>query len=300
MQTQRIPLDELMVAMDAVDELRHQDKVVEDELNAKDRRDRLIAKLKQIYEKQGISVSDEMLEAGVDALEKDRFTYKRGKDGLGRSFALLYVKRAKWLKPMLAGVSTAILLWVGYFAFVQYPKSAQIKSMPKKIHKIYASVISISSDKSAKQRANLLLQEAKDALNSQDIQSAKRKAKELEELLSRVKSRYTVRIVQEPNERSGIWRRPPHNSTAKNYYLIVEAVDDNENIVPLKIKNEEDSKIYSVKRWALRVDRDTYERVRSDKLDDGIVQGAIVGKKERGKLNASYSIPTTGESITKW
>jgi hypothetical protein len=43
------------------------------------------------------------------------------------------------------------------------------------------------------------------------------------------------------------------------------------------------------------VSNDTFEKVMADKRDNG-----IVGQKKRGFLDANYSMPVLGSTITKW
>ena len=71
-----VKLDDLMVAMDVVDTLRHRDELVKRELDTEGRRARLIKKLREIYTAQGINVTDHLLEEGVRSLEEDRFVYE--------------------------------------------------------------------------------------------------------------------------------------------------------------------------------------------------------------------------------
>jgi len=59
-----------MLAMDVVDTLRHRQQLVDRELDAEARRERLVEKLREIYASQGLNVTDEMLEEGVRALEE--------------------------------------------------------------------------------------------------------------------------------------------------------------------------------------------------------------------------------------
>ena len=56
------PLDDVMIAMDVVDTLRHDKRIVERELNVDDRRAELIEELRKIYKDQGIDVPDRILE----------------------------------------------------------------------------------------------------------------------------------------------------------------------------------------------------------------------------------------------
>ena len=53
-------------------------------------------------------------------------------------------------------------------------------------------------------------------------------------------------------------------------------------------------------KWGLRVDEATYNKVAADKSDDGIIQQAVVGAKRRGELDPQYSVPATGDAITRW
>ncbi len=70
------PLDDIMLAMDVVDTLRHQQLLVERELNADDRDEKMKQRLREIYASQGIDVPDDVLEQGVAALSIERRTIK--------------------------------------------------------------------------------------------------------------------------------------------------------------------------------------------------------------------------------
>ena len=66
------PLNDLMMAMDVVDTLRHGEALVERELSGEQRRRRMIERLREIYTSQGIAVSDRILaEDGTEAAAND-------------------------------------------------------------------------------------------------------------------------------------------------------------------------------------------------------------------------------------
>jgi len=119
-------------------------------------------------------------------------------------------------------------------------------------------------------------------------------------MLDALQTEYDLRILSRANELSGVWRVPSVNPSARNYYLIVEAVDKTGKQLRLPIENEEDGRIRRVTRWGVRVDKATFEAVAADKGDDGIIQGNIIGRKSRGKLEPEYIVPTTGDTITDW
>ncbi|MGZ8349487.1 MAG: DUF6384 family protein, partial [Allosphingosinicella sp.] len=88
-------LDDLMLAMDVVDTLRHQDVLVGRELDQDQRNAELIERLRRLYRGQGIEVPDRVLMEGVSALEESRFVYTPPKPGLARSLATLWVRRGQ-------------------------------------------------------------------------------------------------------------------------------------------------------------------------------------------------------------
>jgi hypothetical protein len=111
---------------------------------------------------------------------------------------------------------------------------------------------------------------------------------------------YTLQIISRPGTPSGVWRYPDDSRTARNYYLIVEAVSPSGQRLKLPITSEEDGKVRVASEWGLRVEPQVYEQVRQDKQQDGIVNRKIVGTKKRGYLTPEYTVATTGGTITEW
>ena len=103
----KAPLDELMLAMDVVDTLRHKELVLARELTAEDRDAKLLEQLREIYTSQGIVVTDEILQRGVDALREERFVYPQPEPSFSRTLAHAYVTRGRWGKRAGAGVGGA-------------------------------------------------------------------------------------------------------------------------------------------------------------------------------------------------
>ena len=111
--TEEAAFDDVMLAMDIVDTLRHRALVVEKELSADDREAALIERLREIYHAQGIEVPDHILKDGVKALEEKRFVYEPKHGGFQVALAKLYVNRGRWFRPLaivlgLAGLATGL------------------------------------------------------------------------------------------------------------------------------------------------------------------------------------------------
>jgi hypothetical protein len=296
----KAPLEELMVAMDVVDTLRHRDLIVDRELDSKGRRQRLIARLRDIYTAQGIEVSDAALSAGVDALEEDRFRYTPTTGGFSVKLARLYVNRSRWFKPLAVVLALGLLIWGAWLFMVALPESRLLEALPAEIEATHARILDLSESERATEQANRILAQAQMALDREERKNVESHREQLKALLRDLETTYEIRIVSRPNEVSAIWRVPDINQDARNYYLIVEAVAPDGRIVSLDILNEETSRTSRADKWGLRVDEATFESIADDKRDDGIVQDNVVGTKSAGRLDPEYSVPTTGATITAW
>ena len=415
----RADLDDLMLAMDVVDTLRHQQSLVEHALSAEQRDAALTERIRDIYRQQGITVSDEVIAAGVKALREERFAYREPPGGVKTWLANAYVQRAKAYKPIGALVAAIGIWWGATFAFSTIPEqrelanameafnnevatlqndqvslttrlqqiaeaannpqsvesafrdinesirsettlavddansikrtmdkllpptyqdtddfsaeqtsaSTQLKayqgsveqlrqkvttgehnirlmrafaSMPMARTEMARAAKSIAAEPAVDAMANASAENAIAALKSRDIEGADRAQQRLAELVEEVGASYKILIVSEPGEKTGVWRYPESNPSARNHYIVVEAVDDTGRRLQRPVVSEEDGKTYRVQRWAMRVDERTYNAVGADKADDGIVQDKVFGEKARGYINPTYQMNTTGASIVNW
>lgn len=289
-------LDEVMLAMDVVDTLRHHVKMVEHELDADVRDAQLKEKLRKIYRTQGIEVPDHVLEEGVRALREDRFSYHPPQKGLARRLAILYINRRRWGK-WLIGILVTVLLAVGVYQFlVAGPQSA----LPDRINNSYQATWASAKSEKAKNIVKRIGHQADAAVASGDTKKMKLDLAQLAQLQQLLAQEYKLQVVARPGERSGIWRIPDVNRSAKNYYIIVEALAPDGTIVEVPVINEETGKQEMVTRWGLRVDESVFQQVADDKRDDGIIQNNILGSKRFGYLLPDYTVKTSGRAITSW
>jgi hypothetical protein len=294
--TEKQPLDEVMLAMDVVDTLRHHEKLVARELDSDTRDEQLKEKLRRIYRTQGIEVPDHVLEEGVQALREDRFSYRAPKKSFANKLARIYISRDRWGKWLIGMMAVCLLALVAYQFMVAGPRSA----MPDKIRSSYQVVWhSAQSDKARNvvKRINARAETAVQDGNQKEMEKALASFDQLKKLLDQ---EYTLRIVARPGEPSGVWRVPDINSSARNYYIIVEPVAADGEILQVPVMSEETGKQAMVSKWGTRVEEDVFQRVAADKQDDGIIQNNTLGNKKKGYLDPGYTIPTSGGAITSW
>jgi len=294
--TVKQPLDDIMLAMDVVDTLRRRERLVNKELDEEGRHEDLKERLRKIYAAQGIDVPDHVIDQGVAALKEERFTYKPPPDTFSTRLARIYVKRNKWGKWLLGGIAVpAIAGLINYFT-ITLPNAG----LPDELQSLHKEVVQMAKSDNARQTADRYLAAGQSALGSDNTDRVKATLTDLQSLRTSLQQEYTIRIVNRQGVKSGVWRIPDINTSARNYYLIVEAIDPSGNTLSTNILNEETGKKSTVDIWGLRVDKSVFERVASDKRDNGIIENDRMGYKERGYLIPKYEMKTSGGAITTW
>jgi hypothetical protein len=301
-------LDDIMIAMDVVDTLRHREDLARRELNEEDREAELIARLRKIYKDQGIDVPDRLLADGVKALKESRFVYTPPPPGWKRTLLMAWARRETFGKRAAAVIALIAAAFIGYHVLVTRPaqlaaERARVEiteTLPKALRQAHADVLAVAADEAAKQKANALRADGERLIRAGDRAGASKISGELAALRDELTREYTLTIVSRPGEPTGVWRRPPGNNPARNYYIIVEPVAPDGRKLSLPIRNEENGVTETVSKFGVRVPQHVYETVAQDKRDDGIVQRNRFGIKRRGVLAVDYLMPFEGGFITKW
>jgi hypothetical protein len=305
---EKAPLDEVMLAMDVVDTLRHRQDLVERELAGEAREQQLLEKLRDIYHQQGIEVSDAVLREGVKALAESRFSYSPPKPSFATSLARLYVSRKRWGPATLAILLVLIVGLGGYFLAWRPFQDAQAEQarielsegLPRQMDALYQTIYVETKVQQAVTEADAIRNRGKAAASEGNRAQAQQAIADLTALRDRLRAEYTLRIYSKEGERSAFWRVPDINPNATNYYLIVQAIGSDDKPLTLPIINEETGKTENVDTWGIRVPESTYRAVENDKRDDGIIQRSTLGLKEYGFLDLDYTMPVLGGAVTKW
>lgn len=302
------PLDEVMLAMDVVDTLRHRQDLAVRELDTDAKERQLIAKLRDIYHQQGIDVPDRILKEGVAALAESRFVYEPPKPGFGTSLARLYVSRKRWGKPALALAGVILVAGIGYFG-IWRPYQANVaeqarielaEGLPAQMDVLYRTIFEETKVQQAVVEAEALRDRGKAFAAEGNRAGAEEAVTRMTALRDQLRQEYTLRVVNRSDVQSGFWTFPEINTDATNYYIVVEAIDPGGNKLSLPILNEETSQTETVDIWGVRVPESVYNAVAADKRDDGIIQQDDIGLKSDGFLDVEYSVPVLGGMVTRW
>jgi hypothetical protein len=305
---EKAPLDDVMLAMDVVDTLRHNQDLVARELAGEARETQLIDRLRKLYHQQGIEVSDAILKEGVAALNESRFVYTPPKPGLGVALARMYVARKRWLPAtfalflmLLIGLGGYFLVWKPYReAQAEQVRIELAEKLPAEMDALYQTIFEETKVTQAADNAAEIRDHGKRAAAEGNRTAAEQAIADLTTIRDTLRQEYQLRVVSRDGFKSGFWTFPEINTEATNYYVVVEAVDSRGTALSLPILNEEDNKTETVNIWGIRVPETVYRAVEADKRDDGIIQRNIMGIKEFGYLEPTYLVDVLGGAVTRW
>ena len=255
--------DQVMLAMDVVDTLRHQESLVERELSAEADDRALVEKVRGMYAAQGIEVSEATITEAVAALREGRFTYRPPQSSWKLTLARIYANRGWWLKVFSFLAAFIILGVIGHRLFFVIPETKRIED----IATLRQTLLTEAREPQVRARVEALYTDAQNAAKRGDTSAAKNASAELGQIADQVLQAYEIRIVSKGDLPSGVWRIPDVNANAKNYYIIVEAIGLDGKQLKLPITSEEDNRTQVVDMWGVRVDPAVFEKIRRDKTD---------------------------------
>lgn len=301
------PLDDLMMAMDVVDTLRHEEGQVARELKTDERDAAMVERLRQVYASQGIDVPDHILKAGVEDLKRDRFIYSPPSAGFQRTLAMVYISRSTWSKWLAAVVAVVIVCIAAWYFIVKLPAQraeadllARLQALPATYTELVGRIDSLTENTEIEANAARLATDGNLALSDGNNEAAFKAEADLRDLAGRLQEVFEVRIISREGVPTGVSRIPESNPDTENYYIVVEAVDADGKILERRIVSEESSEAELVDKWGQRVSETIYNAVRRDKMEDGIVQKGVLGQKRRGELDIKWRSGVQDGAITKW
>src|SRR5262245_654200 len=300
-------LDDVMIAMDVVDTLRHRDRLVERELSDEVRDEQLVERLRALYKSQGIDVSDGVIAEGVKALKESRFVYTPPPPSFRRTLATWWVKRDTYGRWAAGGLAAVALVVAFYHFTVVRPRekaaeAARIEiteTLPRQLAAAHQAIKSEARVASVQQQADAMLAQGRSALDRRNAGEARAAIADLDRIAAQLRREYVLRIAGRPQDQTGFFREHP-SFQGRAYFIVVDAVDPSDKPVELPIRNDETNKTETVSRFAVRVPAETFDAIRNDKATNGIVQNARMAEKRRGFTEPEFTMPVLEGRITHW
>ncbi len=172
---------------------------------------------------------------------------------------------------------------------------AAFTELPTRLSSLYAAVKNLAQEDAAVAKAENIHDEAQTYIQTADIDRLRESIREFEALESALNQEYEVVIVG-GDER--YWKGDPNSPSV--YYLKVEAHDQRGRELTIRIKDaEQDGKEESVTQWGEHVPQHVYERIKRDKLDDGIINNKNFGRKRKGYLTEEVIFADNGRPLQR-
>jgi len=234
----RQPLDDIMLAMDVVDTIRRRERVLQRELDAEGREEDLAERLRKIYQAQGIDVPDHVIAEGVAALKEGRFVYTPPADGIGKEARAALrqprpVGQVGARRPRGAGRGGAAY----YFTVVAptgEPAAADRGGATPRF-------LQVAATEDARLGGRQAPHGGQAALRDEDTGRAEAGPQPPSRTCAPGWSRSTgCGSSTGRASTAGSWRIPDVNAAARNYYVVVEAVDARGDVLTVPVEKRGD------------------------------------------------------------
>lgn len=163
-----------------------------------------------------------------------------------------------------------------------------------------APQVSALANDTAKNTLQGFLNEGQGLLTSGSVSEAAKMAEKIDGQLKFINTSYTLRIVSRPGERTGVWRYYDGNQNARQYYILVEAVDGNGNTITMPVFDSEKQKDVKASIWGVEVSEDQFNLLANEKKNTGGIAQPIMGDKKAGELTESFQYAVMPRRITSW
>ena len=329
-------LDEMLRVMDVATELRKQRETVEKEFAVDETRQMLRERLLAATSITGERVSEVEVDTAITQYFSTLYTYRDPPASLNLRLAQAYVRRGQIGVTLVLMLALAGAGWymlhtsAGLFsrtsrssrqaiqqavsardlsARMQANAKARSAELTTAANDMLDRVRAVARDASVTQELERLAGELDVARKQFDVKSLAELGQHITGLLGQLNEAYEVHIVSGPSDKSGIDRyfEDEQGQRLSGYYVIVAARDADGQPVTRSIRNAETGQFEQVQRWAERVPKEVYDRIKSDKKADGVLDETLFAVKQRGfQLDEIKLVGPAGQplsrlgQITKW
>jgi len=185
----------------------------------------------------------------------------------------------------------------------------RLAALTGEIDRLGQAVKAVAKEDRARSEVEQVLAQATAAKVAENLDQLQRARDALAQLNDQTQLEYTVDVVAKPGQKSAIDRyyNDKDGKRVSGYYVIVEAHDDRGELLTRRIHNNETDRYENVQHWAERVPKEVYDRLKHDKVEDGILNETAFAIKPRGAVSerilmkdaAGQPLERLGQ-ITQW
>lgn len=328
-------MHDMLRMMDVASALRRERESAEAQLDLDAHKGKLRERLLATAEASGEALTEAEVDASIQQYFDQQHRYVDPPSGWSRFWANAWVARNRWL---LAALLLAIVVFgslaLAHLLSKPTPKSepsttapapvTSSKSAPSqpdagrsdrgdsvvkqrfaKFEKAVAVARAIAATDDARGRVDAIASNGAVAHAGEDAVALAAATSQILELSKRLNLHYAVRIVDQPNERSGVFRN--FDGKLSGHYLIVEAITEAGQSILREVENSETGRRQRVRKWGEQVPESVYNRVGNDKRTDGVIDQRVFARKRRGHYDEQIVFEDDrgnqlkrGRTITAW
>ncbi len=297
-----LSVPEMLRVMDAATSLRLDRELAEEQLDLDRLKARLKAKMLDAAKVTGEPVTPEEVDAAIDQYYEGLHTYRDPKPGLAVALALAWVRR----REVLAGVgaltlAAAVAWWLFLGPEAWFSASGRAGREARGLAADFAGraevVRKVATDPEVGPKVATLAAEVEARRKLGDAKGIEAARAALAALEARLAEEYTVASVPVDTV-SGLHKntiirfvQQGGGKKVSGYYLFVQARKPDGSVLPRRIHNDEDGTDRDVTTWAERIPGEVYERLKVDKLADGILDESAFAAKPKGRLDEEVLMP---------
>jgi hypothetical protein len=305
---QKLTLAEMTRVMDVARTLRKERSVAERELNREETIAMLRLKLREAADLAGDPVTDAEIEVAIKHYFANLHEFDPPEPGMETFLAGVYVRRYEIVGWTMAIAAAALLTWGWWFSgMMPGERREELRSQQvySQVEEVTSSIEALSTNPETTTAAESARTEAATYRDRHDVSALEQLRDRLLNQESVLKDEYRLMIVTDGL--SGIDRYSDDTGGLSGYYLIVEAVDADGRIVPMKVLDAETGEYKQATTWAEQVPKEVYEQMKADKEADGIVDVREFAVKRKGETDVEVKLPGAagaklerGRQITTW
>jgi hypothetical protein len=299
-----LSLNEMLHVLDVARTLRRDREIVETELNREELVAALRTRLLASAQATGDTVTPEEVEAAIEIYLSNLYTYQEPPLSGTKVLAYAWI----WRGRLAIALGSIIGLWlmITFIARDRVPpakpvvgSTASTSTAPPPTQALpvnpqtatraeFQRRWQLTHDLAVDPAAIARLEELRaDAEAAEDSKQLAQVMQRLADLDLNLRSEYEFTIVRGPDEQSGIDRYFTGDDGVRRlsgYYLILEAHTSSGDLMTRHYADRETGTMQMATRWGEQVSEAVFNRVRDDKLADGVVDDYRFAVKERGWL----------------
>ncbi len=300
--------------MDVARAIRDEQLTVEQQFQIEETRAKIRERLIASAEVAGDHVTPAEVDTAIQLYFDNLNAYRDPPWGFNRLLAQMYVWRVRVVSALAAGVAIGLSVWLAFFnpamPWSSASRSAQaVHEAEQWAQTQLDQLLGVTKkDAAATQAVDELSKEYFAIKATGNITAIQRSQLRMAELFNTLELQYELQIVTGEGRDSAVTQRwEKGGPSALAYYVIVEARSQEGRIVPQTVKDAETGETKTVTQWGEQVPKEVYDRLKTDKVTDGVLNETRFAEKVRGAMSERMLLPGVdgqpiqrGPRITRW